>query len=74
MKCEALVVAYFLTACSPSPVVKYASEAEPPVCEVSYPRIPLCECGCLGNMCITSEIGAAQCGVRQSLTRALASP
>jgi len=39
----------------------YTSTAQPLVCEVPYPRVPACECGCVGGFCSTSISGARVC-------------
>ncbi|HLF12125.1 MAG TPA: hypothetical protein VJA26_13000 [Gammaproteobacteria bacterium] len=30
-------------------------------CDVSYPQLPRCECGCAGDICTTGSLGVVVC-------------
>jgi len=47
---------------SPAPVERQSSIGRDSSCEVGYPQLPRCECGCAGDICTTGSMGVVVCG------------
>ena len=49
--------------CSLGPVAVHSEQTltEGGSCEVSYPQLPTCECGCAGALCKTATAGVVVC-------------
>jgi len=65
MKKHSIWVALFvLGGCSLSPVTVDQDRmiSQGASCDVSYPQLPRCECGCAGDICTTGSMGVVVCG------------
>jgi hypothetical protein len=49
--------------CSLAPVANQSEQVlgQDGSCEVSYPQLPRCECGCAGDICKTATMGVVVC-------------
>lgn len=64
----ALLAAFALiSACATtsSPLATSTAFVASDSCTVPYPQLPRCECGCVGELCTTGDLGVVVCGTSE---------
>ena len=64
MKYVTLIALAIVAGCSLSPIATEGNRilTQDLICDVSYPQLPKCECGCAGDICTTGTMGVVVCG------------
>jgi hypothetical protein len=69
MRLPLLPVVGLLASCSLSPVAVQPPEpvaSRGLACDVTYPQLPRCECGCAGDICSMGSLGVVVCDSDQA--------